>query len=247
MLLHGSGPGASAGVNWYRNIEALSQRFRVIAPDLIGFGKTGAPSTGEYGIDGWIAQVLDILDALELPTASLVGNSLGARIALNVAAKAPERVDSLVLMGGVSPSSDRTAETRTVHSYEPDREQMRMILRDLFAYDPEIVDEAMIDLRYEDTIRPGVADEYVKVTTAISRDRAPGVFTPELVRSVSAPTLVVHGMNDRVVPVTCAYELLDLIDGAEGHLFTRCGHWAQIEHAPRFNTLVTDFLRAADE
>ncbi|MCL2730112.1 MAG: alpha/beta fold hydrolase [Actinomycetia bacterium] len=247
VLLHGSGPGVSAGVNWYRTIGPLSRDFRVIAPDFRGFGKTPPPADGQYSMDRWAAQVLEILDALDIPTAHLIGNSLGARVSMNLASAAPDRIGRVVLMGGPSPMYRKNEELNTVYSYEPDREQMGRILRELFAYDPAIVEQAMVDRRYEYSIRPGAAAVYATITKTIEDDLQSGLLTPEIVRAISSPTLIVHGRDDRVVPVACAEELIGLIDGAESHLFSRCGHWAQIEHAARFNTLVTDFLRAGTD
>jgi len=242
VLLHGSGPGATAGVNWYRNIESLARNFRVIAPDFAGWGRSEWPADGAYSTRMWVEQVISVLDVLGIPKAHIVGNSLGARIGLNLASVEPARVGRLILMGGSSPSMGKSPGRSAVYRYEPSLDHMRSILRDLFAYDPEIVEEAMVERRYADSVRPGAQEEYVKITEAIVRDTSPGMFTPDLVRGVKRPTLIIQGRDDRVVPLRCATELAELIDGAELHVFNRCGHWAQIEHAERFNALVTDFL-----
>ena len=99
LLLHGSGPGVSAWANWQHNIGVLAERYRVIAPDLVGFGATQRPDDIHYSLDTWIDHVWAFLDALGIERASLVGNSLGGRIGLGMASQHPERLDRMVLMG----------------------------------------------------------------------------------------------------------------------------------------------------
>ncbi len=64
----------------------------------------------------------------------------------------------------------------------------------------------------------------------------------EAIASITAPTLVVHGRDDQVIPLQNAFDLLGLIDDAQLHVFGHCGHWTQLEHAAAFTALVTDFL-----
>ena len=101
LLVHGSGPGVSAWANWRTVLPALSQRLRVVAPDILGFGYTARPPGTAYGPATWLEHLLGFLDALNLSQVSVVGNSFGGALALRLAAKAPERVDRLVLMGSV--------------------------------------------------------------------------------------------------------------------------------------------------
>ncbi len=70
-----------------------------------------------------------------------------------------------------------------------------------------------------------------------------GLATPEdQIAGLAQPTLVIHGRDDRVIPLENAYRLLHLIDDSRLHVFGRCGHWTQIEHAREFNEIVGDFL-----
>ncbi len=66
----------------------------------------------------------------------------------------------------------------------------------------------------------------------------------DAIRAITAPTLIVHGRDDLVIPLQNAYDLLHLIDDAQLHVFGRCGHWTQLEHAAEFTELVTDFLQS---
>ena len=82
VMLHGSGPGVSAMANWQHNIGALSQRFRVLAPDIVGFGATKRPDGIVYSLRTWTDHVWSFLDAHHIEKAAIVGNSLGGRVAL---------------------------------------------------------------------------------------------------------------------------------------------------------------------
>jgi len=99
LLLHGSGPGVSAMANWRHTMGPLAEHFRVLAPDMVGFGYTSRPDGIVYGPDTWLAHVVGFLDALGIERAHVIGNSLGARIALGLALQHPDRVDRLVLYG----------------------------------------------------------------------------------------------------------------------------------------------------
>lgn len=104
VLIHGSGPGVTAYANWRLTIPALAERFRVLAPDMVGFGGTERPPGVVYDLKTWADQVVGFLDAHGIERASLVGNSFGGAIALRVATQHPERVGRLALMGSAGVS-----------------------------------------------------------------------------------------------------------------------------------------------
>jgi len=101
VLIHGSGPGVTSYANWRLVLPALAENFRVVAPDMVGFGFSERPANIEYGLQTWADQVVGLMDTLELPQAHLVGNSFGGAIALRIAAQHPDRVAKLVLMGSM--------------------------------------------------------------------------------------------------------------------------------------------------
>src|SRR5574343_1302321 len=138
MLIHGSGPGVSAWANWRQAIPALAKDRRVIAPDMVGFGYTDRPAGIQYGMDTWVQQALDLLDALGLEQVDLVGNSFGGALALALAIRAPQRVRRLVLMGSVGVPFAITPGLDAVWGYEPSVEAMDGLLH-LFAYDRSLV------------------------------------------------------------------------------------------------------------
>jgi 2-hydroxymuconate-semialdehyde hydrolase len=101
MLLHGSGPGVSAWANWRLTIPDLAKQYRVLAPDLLGFGFTERPKDNRYDMDRWVKHAVGFLDALGLDKAGLVGNSFGSGLTLHLADRHPDRFTRLVLMGAV--------------------------------------------------------------------------------------------------------------------------------------------------
>jgi 2-hydroxymuconate-semialdehyde hydrolase len=118
-LLHGSGPGVSAWANWRGVLAALPAEFRLIAPDLAGFGYSEEPDDIEYSRECWLRQIVHFLDALSLEKVNLVGNSFGGSMALALAIAHPERVNKIVLMGSVGVPFELTPGLEAVWGYEP--------------------------------------------------------------------------------------------------------------------------------
>ena len=242
LLLHGSGPGVSAWANWRLAIPEWSKQFRVVAPDLIGFGFTAPAGDGAYTLARWVGHVVSLLDWLEIRRTHVVGNSFGAAVALRLAIEQPERVERLVLMGPVGVSFPITKALDEVWGYTPSLENMKRIL-DLFAYDRELVTDELAELRYRASLRPG-AQEAFSVMFPAPRQRWVEALasSDDEVRGIQHDTLIVHGRDDRVIPLATSLRLLELISPSRLHVFGRCGHWVQIEHTDSFNHLVLEFL-----
>lgn len=242
LLLHGSGPGVSAWANWRLTIPVLARCFRVIAPDIVGFGFTDRPEQVTYDLDTWTSHALGVLDTLGIERAHVVGNSFGGSLALSLAIRHPDRVGRLVLMGSVGVPFAISPGLDAVWGYEPSVEAMEGLLH-LFAHDRSLIGPDLAQLRYEASVRPGVQEAYREMFPA-PRQRALDALTHrvEQIAGITAPTLIVHGRDDQVIPLQNAVDLLALIDDAQLHVFGRCGHWTQLEHAAEFTDLVTDFL-----
>lgn len=245
LLLHGSGPGVSAFANWRLAIPELARSFRVVAPDIVGFGFTERPPGVQYDLATWTAHAVGVLDALGIERAHVVGNSFGGSLALSLAIHHPDRVGRLVLMGSVGVPFTITPGLDAVWGYEPSVEAMADLLH-LFAYDDALVGSDLAELRYRASVRPGVQEAY-RAMFPEPRQAALDALTHPVadIRGIGARTLIVHGREDRVIPVQNAFDLLEFIDGAELHVFGHCGHWTQIEYAATFTALVTEFLTRA--
>ncbi|GHH42819.1 2,6-dioxo-6-phenylhexa-3-enoate hydrolase [Lentzea cavernae] len=242
LLVHGSGPGVSAWANWRTVLPELARGHRVLAPDVVGFGYTDRPDGLTYGPDVWLEHLLGFLDALGLSKVSLVGNSFGGALALRLATAAPERVDRLVLMGSVGVPFEITPGLDAVWGFEPTLEAMRELMR-VFTFDDSAVREDLVRLRLDAATRPGVHEAYAGM---FPEPRQNGIhalaLADDVIASVRHETLIVHGRDDRVIPMANSLKLLDLIDKAQLHVFARCGHWVQIEQGRRFVELLKSFL-----
>ncbi|HQQ70825.1 MAG TPA: alpha/beta hydrolase [Alicycliphilus sp.] len=247
LLIHGSGPGVSAWANWRLVMPALSERARVIAPDMAGFGFSERPEGFAYGMDAWVRQAVGLLDALGIARADLVGNSFGGGLALALAIRHPERVRRLVLMGSVGVPFTLTEGLDAVWGYTPSFENMRAIM-DFFAWDRSLVNDELAQLRYEASIRPGFQESFAAMFPAPRQRWVDALASPEQdIRRIAHETLIVHGREDRVIPLSTSLTLAQWIEKSQLHVYGRCGHWTQIEHAARFARLVGDFLAEGAE
>jgi len=241
LLLHGSGPGVSAFANWRLVMGPLAEHTRVLAPDLAGFGYSEIPAGLAFSREVWLRQIVDFLDAVGVDRVSVVGNSFGGSMALALAIHHPERVDKLILMGSVGVHFDITDGLDAVWGYEPSAETMGRLMRDTFAYDSSLITEDMVQGRYKASLR--TQDDFARMFPAPRQRWVDAMaFSEAQIRGITAPTLLIHGRDDKVIPLENSLTMLGWIDNAQLHVFGRCGHWTQIEYAQPFCELVTDFL-----
>ena len=249
LLIHGSGPGVSAWANWRLVMPELSQQARVIAPDMVGFGFTDRLDLTQpgqrYDMDTWVRQAVGLLDALGIEKTDLVGNSFGGALALALTIRHPQRVRRLVLMGSVGVPFTITPGLDAVWGYEPSFENMRGIM-DVFAWDRRLVNDELARLRYEASIQPGFQESFSAMFPAPRQRWVDAMTSPEQdIRALPHHTLVVHGREDQVIPLSTSQTLAAWIPRSQLHVFGQCGHWTQIEHTARFVRLVGDFLAEA--
>ena len=247
MMIHGSGPGVTAWANWRLVIPELAKNRRVVAPDMLGFGYTERPEDNTYNRERWVAHAIGVMDALDLEKVDLVGNSFGGGLALALAIEQPQRVRRLVLMGSAGVSFPITEGLNEVWGYEPSLENMRRLM-DVFAFNKGLLTDELAEMRYQASIRPGFHESFAAMFPAPRQRWVDNLASPEEdIRALPHETLILHGREDEVIPLEASLKLAELIDRAQLHVFGRCGHWTQIEHASRFARLVNDFLTEADQ
>jgi 2-hydroxymuconate-semialdehyde hydrolase len=246
LMIHGSGPGVSAWANWRLVMPGLAQQRRVLAPDMLGFGYTDRPANSVYSLSRWVEQLLDLMNALDLDRADVVGNSFGGALALALAIRAPKRVRRLVLMGSVGVKFDITPGLELVWGYEPSLQNMRNLM-DVFTHDRGLVNDELARLRYEASIQPGFQASFAAMFPAPRQRWVDAMASREEdIRALLHPTLVLHGREDRVIPLSNSITLAQWIPNSQLHVFGHCGHWTQIEHKSRFIQQVEAFLAEAD-
>jgi 2-hydroxymuconate-semialdehyde hydrolase len=242
LLIHGSGPGVTGWANWRLTIPALATRFRVLAPDMVGFGYTERPADGNYNMENWVSHIIGFMDALGIERAHVVGNSFGGGLALALAIRVPHRVGKLVLMGSAGVPFPITEGLDRVWGYTPSIENMRDLL-DVFTYNRSLVNDDLARMRYEASIRPGFQEAFARMFPAPRQRGVDGLASAEsAIRALPHQAMIVHGREDKVIPLASSYKLFDLIQRSQLHVFGECGHWTQIEHAARFNRMVGDFF-----
>ncbi|ORW10175.1 alpha/beta fold hydrolase [Mycobacterium kyorinense] len=253
VMLHGGGPGASGVSNYSRNIDALAARFRVIVPDMPGYGRS-AKCVDQDDPFGYLADMIrGLLDELGIDTAHLVGNSYGGAAALRLALDTPHRVGKLVLMGPGGIGTTRgipTAGLKSLLSYYggdgPSRDKLETLIRNYLVYDDASVPDELIDLRYAASIDPEVM-----ANPPLQRPSGPmalrTLWRMDLTRDrrlnhLATPTLVLWGRDDKVNRPAGGPMLLNLMPNAELVMTSHTGHWMQWERAELFNRLTSEFL-----
>jgi 2-hydroxy-6-oxo-6-(2'-aminophenyl)hexa-2,4-dienoate hydrolase len=242
MLLHGGGAGADAYGNWRGLVPVLAKRFKVFAVDMVGFGETAkpAPSDYEYSQQNRNTHIAALVEALDVGKMHLVGNSMGGCTSMGVAINRPELVNRLILMGSAGVKHPLSDELKSIMNYDFTTEGMRKIVKGLTNPNFE-VDEKMVTYRHELSLQDDTRAAYGAVMGWIGGNG--GLYYEEdYMRQVSHKTLVVNGKLDKVVPIECAYRLLELIENSWGFFIPNCGHWAMIEHAEDFARTTENFL-----
>ena len=242
IMLHGSGPGVSAWANWNKVFPLLSGEHHVYALDLVGFGYTDRPAGLVYNMDAWVKQVIDFMDALKIEKADLVGNSFGGALALALAYLKPERVRKLVLMGSMGVTFPLTYGLDRVWGYTPSLENMQELIG-IFAYSRKSMPPELAKGRYEGSIQPGFQESFSSMFPAPRQNGVEAMAQFEIyLKEIRNQTLIIHGREDRVIPLSTSMKLIQALENAQLHVFGKCGHWTQIEHTQEFAAIVHNFL-----
>lgn len=248
IMLHGSGPGATGWSNFAPNIRSLARSFRVLAVDAPGWGRSPTALPEHYDHPN---AVLELMDALDIERAALVGNSMGGATALAFASRYPDRISHLVTMGSgalteipisFGPGDGPSEGLKILFDCyrEPSLEKMTR-LAEIMTFDSKHASPELAQERLNNALaNPEHLENFLKglATGGPVRTRA----TLSEAASITTPTLLIHGRDDRVVSFEYSLRLLGVIPDSRLVLFNRCGHWAQLEHAEEFNRLVTDFI-----
>jgi 2-hydroxymuconate-semialdehyde hydrolase len=241
LFLHGSGTGVTAAANWWLNLPELSELGRCIAIDTIGYGQSIAAEGAEYGIREWVRHAVRVLDALGIEKTWIVGNSLGGWLALQFAIDFPERLLGVVSMGtgGAKLTGALQGHSNPVLTEEGIRKTLEM-----FVVDKSLVTDELVSLRYQSALNDTASARLGEVVAARDRDRIELPLDFDVLGVLDIPVLLIHGMQDVVIPVSRTWELLDIIPNADAHIFSQCGHWSQVERSREFNMVVGQYLRA---
>ncbi|HEY3839793.1 MAG TPA: alpha/beta hydrolase [Bryobacteraceae bacterium] len=239
VLVHGLG---ADGTRWERNIVPLSRNFRVIALDQIGFGQSDKPMAN-YNNRMLSEFLVRFLSSIEVTKATLIGNSMGAQVALRVAVQHPEIVGRLVLVDGGNVRSAGTSEPQPM---APERqrimngvtsEEMRELLG-LLIHDKNLITDRMID----ETLMTHLQSSYA-IGKILEAGPKLNSLSEEEVRTVKSPTLIIWGKNDALTGPAAGERLAKVIPGSRRVVIDDAGHMPQWERPNEFNRVVAEFLK----
>ena len=243
VLVHGGGPGASGWSNYNPNIPYLSQYFRVLAIDLPGWGQSQPVAYEDRDNSGVLAE---FLETVGIAKAAVVGNSMGGASVIRLAYERPDLVSHLITMGspsgvpGLFEAGGLTEGVKVLERayFEPSMETVRA-LTEIMTFDHSNITDELVAERLKNTLaQKAHVDNWIG-----GHGKGPMVrLNQEKIPTITAPTLLMHGRDDRVTTFAHAIRLAGMIRNSRAVIVNRCGHWLQLEHAKEFNSTVRRFL-----
>lgn len=253
VLLHGI---ACSVIEWEKNVDALSATHRLFAVDILGYGLTDKPADGPYDMVGLAGFLLEFMTAVGIERAHIVGNSMGARLALECAARAAGRTASLVLAApaGVDRTTLLNFRLASIPILgelltRPSKFGIRGLWR-LGYFNPDLVSDAFVEEKLTLAKMPGAGPAFMKTLRGLVGFG--GFRTQEIarfherVRRVRAPALVIWGKQDQVLPVAHLAVLKELMPHAESQVLDQCGHVPMLERPSDFNRMALAFIDRQD-
>jgi pimeloyl-ACP methyl ester carboxylesterase len=252
LLLHGGGFD-SASLSYKHAIDPISEHRQVFAFDWPGYGQSDNPEV-EYTTDYYVSFLGRLMDALGLERANLVGISMGGAISLGFTLRSPQRVEKLVLvdshgLGGEVPGgmvSYVLVQVPLINKLvwavlKRSRKMVERSLETVF-HDPRAVKEDLVDEVLRLVKEPGAGRAWRSwQENEIGREGLRTNYVDRL-HELAAPTLILHGAEDKYVPVSWARRAHTLIKDSELRVFPWCGHWLTLERPEEFNGVVLEFL-----
>lgn len=234
VLLHGIGASAD---RWSRVISSLSKYFRVIAPDIIGFGYSDKP-TVEYTMDFFVDFLTEFLENLKVAKTSLAGSSFGGHLATEYSIRFSRRIEKLVLASpaGIMRTSTPTLDGYIMSALYPTYDNALKAFKEM-AYDPDIVTEETV-LDFVNRMRLPNA-KYAFMSTLLGMRYAPAL--KGRIGEIICPTLLVWGDGDKMIPVQYAKDYKEIPD-SEIVIIKNCGHTPYVEKPMSFSKVTLKFL-----
>jgi pimeloyl-ACP methyl ester carboxylesterase len=250
VLIHGF---ASSTLVWSKVFLRLaSAGYRVIAPDMLGYGYSAKPRNGEYTIAGQAKLVTGLLDALGIQRAIFIGSSYGGAVAASCALDYPDRVEKLILVGAVNDNRPlefilmRLFGSRVVGDVVSplligSRRLLRLRMKRVYDRHAWAMDERRVDARHLPLRAAGTHRAIIRTVRRwdaerISRDA----------HLITQPTLLLWGENDREIPLSDGERLHAEIPGSRLIVFLNCGHLPHEEYPEAFTNVVTDFCKGSN-
>ncbi len=251
LLLHGL---ADSLLSWYCNVDALADAgYRVIAPDLPGFGDSDKPDHLEYDPASAAEFVYDLSQGLGIERFSLVGSSAGGLISGLFALDHPEMVEKMALVGSGGFGRRVSWLLRAISIpefgsivYQPWVNEKMGITKRLFHRPPAILEELLPEMNRMRQL-PGARTAVlrsIRSSITLRGVRKDGYILDRL-KSSNVPLMSVWGAEDRIIPVRHAEDVRRELPDSIVEVIPECGHWPQMEKSSVFNAMLIDFLGGA--
>jgi len=235
ILLHGLG---GSWQSLHFNIAPLAEKYHVVVPDQIGFGKSDKPFVN-YRIRTYVDFLDQFCKQLKIERATLVGNSMGGWIAAMFTASFPDRVDKLVLEDAAGYAPPKGFDTRVYWGLNPTtREGMKVLLAKVF-YNKAFQTDAFIDQSIAARLAAGDGYTINSITESIVRGED---FLDDIAKTIKRPALIIWGRQDGLVPLAEGERFNKDIAGSKMFVVDQCGHVPNIEKPGEFNAAVLKFL-----
>jgi 4,5:9,10-diseco-3-hydroxy-5,9,17-trioxoandrosta-1(10),2-diene-4-oate hydrolase len=248
LLIHGIGGSIE---DWMLNANALAKDYRVYAVDLVGSGHSDKPLVA-YSLSYLAKFIKDFMEAQKIDKASLIGHSLGGGVCLQFTIQFPDKVEKLVLVNSAGLGKKATLLLRLLTLpiigkllTRPSRKGTANFLKEC-VYDPTLITDELVEFSYSLAALPGAQNAFLSMVRTYGNFRG---MHKDVLRSIvdnlttiTAPTLIFWGQQDRILSVAHAHVAEKRIPNAQLHIFDPCGHLTQMERPEEFNSRVLEFL-----
>ena len=233
---------------WHPQVKVFSNWYKVITPDLRGYGKSSLPATGETRFEDYATDILLLLDKLKVESFHLAGLSMGGQIIMEIFRQAPGRIKTLIFadtFAGLDTPEIKQGRYDTATRLE--KEGMN-------AYSDEVIYKMIKPAHV--TSMPDVSGHVLKMMKGASpagaatalRARAERInYLTGVLPEIDIPTLVIVGRDDEFTPVAKAEELKANLQNCKLVVIEEAGHMPNLEHPDEFNTVVLDFLESVSD
>ncbi|MDB5991149.1 MAG: Alpha/beta hydrolase [Herbaspirillum sp.] len=242
LMLHGSGPGASSIGNWSKVMTPLARDYRVLAMDLVGFGKSGRkPQPPFFDYDLWLRQARALLDLVGLEKVGVIGHSISGSIALRLAGS-DSRIAAVMTTGTMGKRFAATEATRRTWKCPRNRAELVFALSGLI-HDKSVIDETYLQAREPVIFAPGYAQYFDQMFGGDPAGYiAAATLDDQEIACIKQPVLLLHGREDSAFPASTSIALAEQLAQGELVLLRNCSHSVAFERSDTFLALARDFF-----
>lgn len=248
VLIHGFGVSSET---WRRNIQALSSKWQVIAPDLVGHGKSDRPFDATYSIRYYVNFIQTFLKLLDVRNRVLIGHSMGGLIAIRLALDATNDTKALVLEDSAGLGGGPSFRTRMAFlSYllrmsllGPNEDRVRGWLKTSFYNDPSKISEEAVKRALESWKDTDYRRVQRKTAMGLRKNER---RTSWFIEQIKVPTLIIWGEKDKQIPAKFAHKAAKKIENSKVEIIPECGHAPHGECSEEFNARVLAFLNGVN-